>query len=195
MALHRIQVTDRHEQPIGGIEVQFLAKGRAFPKDMPHTVRDHGDPPAPHQKIAAHLLGQPFRHRDGAGADSHGGAERHATLQAAGVVPAAVHRDDVRDAGKPRGPCAVDGHRELVAVRHVHLMAAKCRRQGSGARRRYWSVQLKMLHRYAASGQPTLEPPFSRRWDEDDAPRARSMQADRKVHHDLFRAAGTVRFD
>ena len=100
---HRVEVPNRHDQPVACSEPQLVADRCPVRRDVPHAVRDRRDVRSRDEQVVAHLVGQVLRHGDGGAAQRERGAQRRAALETPGIVPAAVHRDDVLAAGKPRG--------------------------------------------------------------------------------------------
>ncbi len=109
MTLDRVQIPDRHEQTIVWPEPELIAQRGAFTRQISHTVGDRRDLRTCYPQIATHLVGKTVRDGDGPAAERDRGAHREPPLQPARVIPAAVHGDDMVDAGKPRGPAAVNG--------------------------------------------------------------------------------------
>ena len=106
-----------------------------------------------------------------------------------------MHRDDMRDAGKPRSPCAIDGHGEFVTVREIDAVAAKCGRQESRARRRKWTFDPKLLDNHAGALELTGKPALAISRNEHDARGTTSLKCRRQIGHDTFRAPWPVRLD
>src|SRR5690606_38853856 len=106
----------------------------------------------------AQLGGGGVRYRDRGLAAGEGKAHRQPAAHAFGVVATAVHRDDVRDGRGARRAGAVDGHRELVAVRQRDVPTAKGIRDVARTARRERRVQLVILDVDGGALQLAREP-------------------------------------
>jgi hypothetical protein len=74
-------------------------------------------------------------------------------------------------------------------------MAAEGRSQGTGARRRKWSVQVKRLDGHSAALDLAREPSLAPRRHEDDAVPARRLEVRRQICDDPLGTARAVRLD
>jgi hypothetical protein len=195
MSFHRIQVADRDEQPVVGLKPELAAQHGPIGGGAPYPVRDDLDLAARHAQIPAQVVGELTGDGDEAAAARHRGAHRETAAKPGRVVAAAVHRDHVLDAGIPRGPAAVHGKGELVAVCHVDRVAPQDGSQGPGTRRRKWTIQPEMIDGDARALELPRQPPFSIRRKQHEVVRTRGLQARREIRQHAFGAPGTVRLD
>ena len=125
MPLDRIQIPDGQQQTVVRPEPQLLAQGGSLRSHVPDTVGNHRNSGLWNPQVPTDFAGQAFRDRHGLATDPHRRTQRQTPPEPARVIAAAMHRDDMRNPGTPRGPGAVNRHRELVAVRDVNSMSEK----------------------------------------------------------------------
>ena len=161
MPLDRIQIADRHQQAIGRPERQLVAQRASRGRGEPDAIGDHLDARSADEQIPAEVIRELVRDGGHARAAGDRRPESDTPPETSGVVPAAVHRDHVGDARMPRGPPAIDGHAELVAVRDIDPVTAERRRQRPRARRRQRPIEAIRFNGDPRAGELPREPAFS----------------------------------
>ena len=193
--LHRIEVAHGHHQPIGVREGELAAQRGPNGGSEPHAVGDRGDPRRPNPEIVAQLGHERLGHGDEAAAHRDCGAEREPAPEPPGVVAAAMHRDEVWNAGPSGGPGAVDGRIELVTVREIDLVVAERGLERARETRRERAIVSEVFHRHARGGELAAEPPFLIRREKGDAGAATTNELARELRQHPLRAPRPVGID
>ena len=195
MPLDWVEVADGHDEVILGRQRELGTYRRLGERVEADAVGNGRDPGGADPQVATQLAGERLGHRDDTPAQSRRGPKGELAAQPPGVVAAAVHRDDVRHAGTPGGPCTVEGHRELVTVREIDPVAPESRRERGGESGGQGAVELEVLDGDPGRGQLATEPALLTRGQERDARAPPGLQLSRQLRQHSLGAAGAVRFN